>query len=142
MDLLSTVVELEERLRQAMLYADASVLDELISPDLVFTNHLGQFIKRRDDILLHQSGALRLQALEPSEQRILIKEGFVVVSVLMDLLGTMKGAPFDLAIRYTRVWAVTSGGTAMQLIAGHASAMPKKLRASKALSPPFKAPRA
>ncbi len=32
----------EERLRLAMLASDVGALDELISSDLLFTNHLGQ----------------------------------------------------------------------------------------------------
>ena len=120
----SRIIELEERLRLAMLHSQVNVLDELIAPELIFTNHLGQLITKQDDLASHQSGALRLRALTPSEQHIQIKQGFVVVSVLMHLLGTYKDTPIDVSIRYTRIWAAASSG-AMQIIAGHASAIPK-----------------
>ena len=126
LELQSKIVELEERLRQAMLRSEVTVLDELIAPELIFTNHLGQLITKQDDLAAHQSGALRLQALTPSEQHIQIEQGFVVVSVLMHLLGTYKDTPIDFSIRYTRIWAAASSG-AMQIIAGHASAIPKNI---------------
>lgn len=126
LELQSKIVELEERLRQAMLRSDVSVLDELIAPELLFTNHLGQLITKQDDLAAHQSGSLRLQALTPSEQHFQIKQGFLVVSVLMHLLGTYKDTPIDFSIRYTRIWAAASNG-AIQVIAGHASAVPKDI---------------
>ena len=123
-ELQSKIVELEERLRQAMLRSEVGVLDELIAPKLIFTNHLGQLITKQDDLASHQSGALQLKALTPTEQHIQINNGFVVVSVLMHLLGTYKDTPIDFSIRYTRIWAADPSG-AMQIIAGHASAIPK-----------------
>lgn len=117
------IVEMEERLRQAMLRSDGVVLDELIAPELLFTNHLGQLISKQDDLAFHQSGALHLKELTPSEQHIQLNHGFAVVSVLMHLLGTYESTPIDFNIRYTRVWAVSPNGS-MQIVAGHASAVP------------------
>ena len=33
------ILEAEERLRQAMLDSDVTALDELLAPELIFTNH-------------------------------------------------------------------------------------------------------
>lgn len=123
-ELQSKVVELVERLRQAMLHSEVSVLDELIAPELIFTNHLGQLITKPDDLASHQSGALQLKALTPSEQHIQINHGFVVVSVLMHFLGAYESTPIDFSIRYTCILAAASGGS-MQIVAGHATAVPK-----------------
>jgi len=120
----SRIIELEERLRLAMLHSQVNVLDELIAPELIFTNHLGQRISKQDDLASHQSGALQLKSLTPSEQHIQIHDEFAVVSVLMHLSGTYERAPIDFSIRYTRIWATASSG-AMQIVAGHASAIPK-----------------
>jgi len=117
------IVEIEERLRQAMLCSDVNVLDELIAPELIFTNHLGQLVSKRDDLAFHKSGALRLNEFTASEQHIQLHNGFAVVSVLMHLLGTYESKPIDFSIRYTRVWSTTSNGS-MQVVAGHASAIP------------------
>ncbi len=117
------VIEVEERLRQAMLRSDIGVLDELIAPELIFTNHLGQLVSKQDDLAFHRSGTLKLKELNPSERHIQLNSGFAVVSVLMHLLGTYESSPIDFSIRYTRVWLIFPDGT-MQIIAGHASAIP------------------
>lgn len=110
----------EERLRQAMLHSDVAVLDALIASDLLFTSHLGQIVRKEDDLAFHRARLLRLTALEPSEQQIQLYPGFAVVSVLMHLVGTYERAPIDQRIRYTRVWSIAPDGTS-QIIAGHAS---------------------
>jgi hypothetical protein len=46
-NLQAQIVELEERLRQAMLHSDVAKLDALIAPELLFTNHLGQRISKQ-----------------------------------------------------------------------------------------------
>lgn len=116
------IADLEERLRQAMLQSDVRVLDELIAPQLIFTNHFGQRASKQDDLAFHQSGVLQLKELIPSEQHIQLNPGFAIVSVLMRLLGTYESNPIDLMIRYTRVWSASPSGS-MQIIAGHACAL-------------------
>ena len=119
-ELHAQVMDAEERLRQAMLHSDVGVLDELLAPDLLFTSHFGQIVRKEDDLAFHRAGILRLTTLEPSEQHLQLYPGFAVVSVLMHLLGSHQGAPIDEHIRYTRVWTVAPNGT-LHLIAGHAS---------------------
>ena len=118
-DLETRVIEVEERLRQAMLHNDVAVLDELISPDLLFTGHLGQIATKEDDLAAHRARLLQVIGMEPSERRIQLHDGAAVVSVLMHLVGSYAGTPIDQHMRYTRVW-VESGG-ALQLVAGHMS---------------------
>ncbi len=119
-ELEAQVIEAEERLRQAQLHSDVRVLDELVSPDLLFTGHVGQLVTKADDLAFHEARILRLKISEASEQHIRIYPGFAVVSVLIHLVGTYEGAPIDQHIRYTRVWAPSPNG-AVQLVAGHMS---------------------
>lgn len=116
------VVTVEERLRRAMLDRDIHVLDELIAPELLFTNHFGQTVSKEADLAVQQSGTLRLTELAPSEQQIQMHSNFAVVSVLMHLVGTYQNVPIDQTIRYTRVWSIAPDGS-MRIIAGHASAV-------------------
>src|SRR5688572_26197811 len=104
-DLKAQVMQAEERLRQAQLHSDVQALDELISPDLLFTGHVGQLVTKEDDLAFHRAGVLRLTESTVLEQHIQIHEGFAVVSVLMHLVGTYEGAPIDQRMRYTRVWS-------------------------------------
>ena len=58
-NLQSQIIELEERLRQAMLYSDVNELDALIAPELLFTNHLGQIFSKQEDLDAHRSGKFK-----------------------------------------------------------------------------------
>lgn len=121
-ELQGQVIEAEARFRQAQLHSDVRLLDELIAPELLFTSHLGQIVRKEDDLAFHRSGVLRLKELEPSQQHIQLYPGFAVVSVRMHLVGIYAGAPIDQSIRYTRIWSISPDGS-MQIIAGHASAV-------------------
>jgi ketosteroid isomerase-like protein len=119
-DLETRVIEAEERLRQAMMSNDVAVLDELISPDLLFTGHMGQLATKEEDLAAHRARLLRVTAMDPSDRRIQLHADFAVVSVLMHLKGSYDGMPIDQRMRYTRIWAVGDGG-ALQIVAGHMS---------------------
>ena len=112
----------EERLRLAMLNSDVGALDELISPDLIFTNHLGQRISKQDDLELHRSGVIKFHMIEPSERQVKASAQFAVVSVRMKLSGVYGGSPFAGDFRYTRIWWLSEGDT-WQIVAGHLSAV-------------------
>lgn len=121
-DASSQIAVAEERLRTAMLASDVTVLEELISPALIFTNHLGQVFGKQDDVALHRSGVLRFLQMEPSETQINIYAQFCIVSVRMAAAGTYGGAAFEADLRYTRVWCLSEGGH-WQIVAGHSSAV-------------------
>lgn len=117
------IIEAEERLRQAMLRADVDMLDEVIAPELLFTNHQGKLIGKKEDLAAYQSGILRWHDLIPSEQHIQLNQGIAIVSVLMHILGSYANTPIDALIRYTRVWSIFPDKSP-QIIAGHASTIP------------------
>ena len=117
-----TVLDLEERLRRAMLTSDADALDALVADGLLFTTQAGDVVGKAADLDEHRSGRLRLTALDPSDRRVLTVEGAAVVSVRMDVAGTYRGEPFSGAYRYTRVWGPVGG--AWRVVAGHMSAAP------------------
>lgn len=79
----SQVQVAEERLRRAMLASDVETLDELTSPELLFTNHFGQVLGKEEDLTLHQSGILKFYALEACESRVKIGDTTAVISVRM-----------------------------------------------------------
>jgi hypothetical protein len=96
-DLMHQISVVEERLRLAMLASDFDTLDELISPDLIFTNHCGQVLGKQDDLESHRNGLLRMHKLEPSEMR-------VNASAVCGGLGAHEG---DRQLR----WIVIRGGS-------------------------------
>ncbi len=54
------IINVEERLRQAMLASDVSVLNELIAPESIITSHLGELLGKQDDLAAHESGLIKL----------------------------------------------------------------------------------
>jgi Domain of unknown function (DUF4440) len=116
----SQIIEIEERLRQAMLNSDVAELDALIAPELLFTSYLGQLVSKQQDLAMHQSGTIKIGSITPSERHIQLNEGFSVVSVKMHILGSYEGIENEGFFRFTRIWAVSSVGS-LQIIAGHVS---------------------
>jgi hypothetical protein len=114
------VWDAEARLWQAQIDHDVRVIDALISPELLFTGHVGQMVTKDDDLAFHRAPTLHLTSITPVEKHIRLHDGFAVVSVLLHLVGTFEGVPIDQNMRYTRVWAPNVEG-ALQVVAGHMS---------------------
>jgi ketosteroid isomerase-like protein len=119
-DLIHQISLVEERLRLAMLASDCAALGELISPDLVFTNHLGHVCGKEDDLNMHRDGLLKLHTLEPSEVRVKASGDLAVVSIRMTVGGTFDNTAFQEDLRYTRVWRLSERGN-WEILAGHSS---------------------
>ncbi|AFY95052.1 nuclear transport factor 2 family protein [Chamaesiphon minutus] len=112
------IIEIEERLRQAMLKSDLAELDALIAPELIFTGYLGQLVSKEQDLDMHRSGAIAIQSIMPSERQIQLNDGFSIVSVRMYMSSSYQGTQMEGNFRFTRVWAVSSVGL-LQIVAGH-----------------------
>jgi len=112
------IVEVEDQLRTAMLSSDVAALNELLAPDLIFTNHLGQLLGKSEDLTAYRSGVLKIAGLEPSEQHVRVLGEVAVVSVRMQVSGTYEGAPANGDFRFTRVWA-RSQQEIWQIVAAH-----------------------
>jgi ketosteroid isomerase-like protein len=113
------IVDAEERLRIAMLHSDVSALDELLAPELIFTNHLGQLLGKENDLAAYRSGTLKVKNLKPSEQQVRLHGDVAIVSVRMQLSGTYDGNPANGDFRFTRVWALSPRKT-WHVVAAHA----------------------
>jgi ketosteroid isomerase-like protein len=113
------IVEVEDQLRTAMLNSDVAALNELLAPDLIFTNHLGRLQGKDDDLAAYRSGVLKVVSLEPSELHVRALGDAAVVSVRMQLSGSYEGAPVNGDFRFTRVWA-RSQQERWQIVAAHA----------------------
>lgn len=111
----------EERLKQAMLTSDVSELDALLAPELIFTNHLGQMMTKRDDLEAHQSGTLSIDKITLSDQTIKVYGDVAVVLVQAHILGRFAGIVSESDFRFTRVWCKTSPGGSWQVMIGHSS---------------------
>lgn len=98
------IIQLEEKLRQAMLASDVAKLDELLASDLVFITHTGGVISKADDLATHGSGLLKISNIDFSERHIRHEGAIAVVSVLAALKGSYDQQSFAGNFRYMRVW--------------------------------------
>ena len=95
----------EEELRIAMLSSNIAVLDKLLSSNLIFTNHLGMVVTKEQDLLMHQSGDLKISEIVLSEMVIKELGGVVAVSVKAKIESVFKGDQNNVNFRFTRVWS-------------------------------------
>ena len=114
------IIKAEERLRLAMLQSDVDALSELLAPELIFTNHLGQVMSKEDDLEAHRSGIAKIDVLTPSEEHIQLINGVAIVSVRVYLAGSYADTPFEGDLRFTRIWA-TASNERWHIIAAHSS---------------------
>lgn len=110
----------EQRLRLAMIDSDVVALDDLLAPDLLFTNHLGQILTKQDDLAAHRTRAVTIDVLVPSETHVRLVGNTAVVSVRVHLAGSYLGQSSEADFRFTRVWAPNPRG-AWHVIAGHST---------------------
>jgi len=120
MEVLEQIIDCEAQLRKAMLDSDVAILDELISPDLVFTNHLGQIMTKQDDLEAHRLGVLKISEIIFSEQKIKLLNSMAFVSVKAKILGSFDGTESENDFRFTRVWNNSPCGN-WQIVVGHSS---------------------
>lgn len=112
------IIDAEERLRRAMIASDVNVLDELLAPEIIITNHFGQLMSKEDDLAAHKSGLIKIHELTPSERQIQIHGEVAIVSVRMQIVGSYDGNPANGDFRFTRVWAISGSGT-YHIVAAH-----------------------
>jgi ketosteroid isomerase-like protein len=105
------IVDAEDRLRTAMLSSDVNALDDLLAPDLIFTNHFGQLLGKQDDLAAYRSNMLKIEELNPSERHIRLNGDVAIVSVRMQVTGSYDGHPANGDFRFTRVWILSSRNT-------------------------------
>ena len=111
----------EAQLREAMLAGDLKMLDALLADDLVFTNQAGQRLSKADDLAAHQSGLLKIERIDISDQRMRPSGTCAIVTLVADVAGTYDGQSFSGRFAYTRVWEAADGH--WKVAAAHCSAL-------------------
>lgn len=111
------IIEVEEKLKEAMLNSDIASLDELLSSNLLFTNHIGVLVSKEEDLNAHATKLFEFSSLELSDYQIRALGSSAVVSVKAEIQGTYNQQPANGTFRFTRVWSNISGK--WQVIAGH-----------------------
>ena len=115
------IVSLEARLRAAQLTADITVLDTLISDDLLFSGPDGQLGTKAQDLEAYRSGMVKFLEHAPQELRIRRVSADVAITSLrahltVDVAGNIARGMY----RYTRVWA-REHDKLWRVVGGHVS---------------------
>jgi hypothetical protein len=104
------VIEYEEMLRSAMLSNNIELLEELLSDELIFVNHLGQWLSKEQDINAHRSKSLDIAGIEVLEQEIKLFQELAVTVTKIALNGSLAtGESIGGEYSYTRVWKDVEG---------------------------------
>lgn len=103
------ILELEAQLIAAILKSDSKLLDQLLHDDLIFVNHLGMVLSKKEDLAPHISGDLRINKLIASEQQFRIFEDACAVVVTKEISGFYFNHPFEHRVKFTRVWKSFNG---------------------------------
>lgn len=119
MDPRQQIIEMENRLIQAMKTSNVQELDALIADDLIFTGHDGKMYTKEMDLKAHREKGIEIFSLETSEQIIHIEDGVAIVSVRKDISGSYFGDIEVGIYRFTRVWKLRNGD--WKIIAGHST---------------------
>lgn len=105
----SEILKLEAQLIAAILDSDTKLLDQLLHDDLVFVNHMGMVLSKKEDLAPHISGDLKITGLIASDQQLHIFEDTCVVVVTKEIRGNYLNQPFESHVKFTRVWKSFDG---------------------------------
>lgn len=112
----SEIAALEGRLRVGMLHSDLTVLDALISDELVFVAPDEAVLDKAADLELHRSGSQRISRLDVTDMQVRWHGELAVTTMLALVAGSFHAQPFDGQFRYMRTWA--KGDSGWRMIAG------------------------
>lgn len=114
--MIEEIIQLEEKLRLAMLTNDVEVLDKLINEDLAFITPDGNVATKEMDLQAHKVKLQIITELVPSEQNIKINNDTAIVTVKMQITGTFGDVDISGLYRYLRIWKQINNS--WQIIAG------------------------
>lgn len=101
---MNEILKLEEKIVDAIVRSDVEVLDQLLHDELVFVNHLGMIISKKDDLAPHISGELKITAIGILDQNIRFFTDTAVVTVSKKINGSYLKQEFESHVKFTRVW--------------------------------------
>jgi len=101
--------KLEEKLITAILNSDVKIMDYLLHDDMIFVNHLGMVLSKKDDLAPHKSGELKMSDIIVSDQHMHFFGDTCSVVVTKSLTGTYMAQPFESRVKFTRVWKLFNG---------------------------------
>ncbi|PRD55981.1 nuclear transport factor 2 family protein [Sphingobacterium gobiense] len=100
----SEILKLEAQLIAAILSSDVKVLDQLLHDELIFVNHLGMVLSKKEDLAPHISGDLKITELAVLNQQLHLFGDTCAVVVSKNIRGIYLDQPFENGVKFTRIW--------------------------------------
>ena len=122
MDLEREVLDHEARRCDAMVAADLSTLDRLLSDGLSWTHASAHLDDKAGFLAKLADGSLRYLEIRRSDERVRLHDAAAVVTGVADMRAAINGQERQLRNRYTNVW--TKSGNGWQMIAWQSTAAP------------------
>lgn len=104
------ILNLENRLYEAIKNSDVKELDELLHHDLLFIIPSGETITKEMDLETYRNGKLKIHELIPNVEELKIIDDLAVITLQMSLKGTYSDESFEAKYRYIRFWKECSDG--------------------------------
>ena len=109
----------ELQLEEAQLRSDVATLDRLLHAKVSFVAPDGSLTGKGWDLEVHNTGAIRVDALEPEDLIVKVIDGVGITILTARFEGVLDGDDFDMRFRFTRSWA--HGDDGWRVVAHHAS---------------------
>lgn len=113
------IIELEERLIEAMKNSNIQELDALLADDVIFTAHTGSIHTKEEDMDAHRSGNIDIFDIKIDDQVIKVLDDVAIVSVLLEISGSFFGNTEVGFFRFTRFWKLVNNE--WQVVAAHST---------------------
>lgn len=98
------ILNLENKLYEAMKNSNIEVLDNLLHADLLFVTPSGQTISKEMDLQTYREGNLKINELIPSVEELNIIDDLAIITLQMKLKGSYNNESFEANYRYIRFW--------------------------------------
>ena len=116
MNIQNQIIECEEKLLNAMIESNLTVLDELLHENLLFNIPNGVTVTKKMDLDNYRSGNMCIKSILSSDQIIQLIDDTAIVAVNLTLKGKFNQQSLDGHYRYLRVWKLFN--TSWKIIAG------------------------
>src|SRR5690606_23221361 len=96
------ILNLEQKLYEAIKKSDVNMLDDLLHKDLLFIIPGGEVITKEIDLKNYRDGNLKIDELFPNIENLNIIDDIAVITLTIKLKGSYNSVFFESKYRYIR----------------------------------------
>lgn len=107
---MQTPLLLEDTLFDAMTRSDTDALNRLLTDGLLFINHLGFTVTKSQDIEMHRSGTVKIDAITRETFNACCYEHTIIVDTCIAITGSYAGQEANGRFHHLRTWVKSGAG--------------------------------